>query len=115
MVNEHHVSNARATALTAYSSRSSPAISTELGRCEAAAKATTNVPRTNANSAATNDDDVLCGLEPFLPLGHELTNVGVVFWEIDRTSPFGPGCQYKDCENQMSMCTIAIEMYDAHR
>jgi len=56
-----------------------------------------NVRRTNAYRATSNNHDVLRGLKTLLPLGHELTNVGITLWEVDRTSPLGSSRQHEDC------------------
>ena len=57
----------------------------------------TSVIRTNANGTTSDDDNILRGLEPLLPLRNELTDFRVVFWVVDRTGPLGPSRQHEDC------------------
>jgi hypothetical protein len=67
------------------------------GRCQLKDKVLAEVRHTNANGAASNDHDVFCRLETLLPLGQELTDVGVALWEVYRTSPLGSSRQREDC------------------
>ena len=59
------------------------------GRCEFGGKAATNVLRTSTNGATADDDNILRRFKALLPLGDELTDVGVALRESHRTGPFG--------------------------
>ena len=87
------------------------------GRCQSDNSMVVNALRTNAYSAASNDHDVFRGLKALLPLRHELTNVGVAVWVVDRTTPLGSNRQNKDCRTgkQLGNCDHSMTVINVLR
>ena len=67
------------------------------GDCQPEDNVAKNGLRTNADGTTSNDYHVLRGFKALLPLGHELTNVRIALWVVDRTGPLGSSRQHKDC------------------